>query len=60
MIKLQQKISVTFRSEEGADWFCRVRGYISMMKKNESPVFVSLQKVFEGDPFLHSTAQRTG
>jgi len=60
MMKLQQKISGTFRSEEGADWFCRVRGYISTVKKNELPVFASLLKVFEGDPFIPSAAHRTG
>lgn len=60
MMKLQQKISGTFRSEEGADWFCRVRGYISTVKKNEMPVFASLLKVFEGDPFIPSAAHRTG
>ena len=60
MMKLQQKISGTFRSEEGADWFCRVRGYISTMKKNEMPVFASLLKVFEGDPFIPSAAHRIG
>jgi transposase len=60
MMKLQQKISGTFRSEEGADWFCRIRGYISTVKKNELPVFASLLKVFEGDPFIPSAAHRTG
>jgi len=60
MMKLQQKISGTFRSEEGADWFCRVRGYISTVKKNEMPVFTSLLKVFEGEPFIPSAAHRTG
>lgn len=60
MMKLQQKISGTFRSEDGADWFCRVRGYISTVKKNEMPVFASLLKVFEGDPFIPSAAHRSG
>jgi len=60
MMKLQQKISGTFRSEEGADWFCRIRGYISTVKKNELPVFASLLKVFEGYPFIPSAAHRTG
>ena len=60
MMKLHQKISGTFRSEEGADWFCRVRGYISTVKKNEMPVFASLLKVFEGEPFIPSAAHRTG
>jgi transposase len=56
MMKLQQKISGTFRVEEGADLFCRIRRYISTVKKNEMPVFVSLLKVFEGNPFIHSAA----
>ncbi|MFA5002418.1 MAG: IS66 family transposase [Methanolinea sp.] len=60
MMKLQQKISGTFRSEDGADWFCRVRGYISTVKKNELPVFASLLKVFEGEPFIPAAAHRTG
>ena len=60
MMKLHQKISGTFRSEEGADWFCRVRGHISTVKKNEMPVFASLLKVFEGDPFIPSVAHRSG
>jgi transposase len=59
MMKLQQKISGTFRSEEGADWFCRVRGYISTVKKNETPVFASLLEVFEGEPIIPSAAHRS-
>jgi transposase len=60
MMKLQQKISGTFRSEEGADCFCRIRGYISTVKKNEMPVFASLLKVLEGEPFIPSAAHKTG
>jgi transposase len=60
MMKLQQKISGTFRSEEGADWFCRIRGYISTVKKNELHVFASLLKVFEGEPFIPSVVHKTG
>ncbi|MDI3507742.1 MAG: transposase, partial [Methanomicrobiaceae archaeon] len=32
MMKLKQKISGVFRSEEGATNFCRVRGFISTIK----------------------------
>lgn len=58
MVKLQQKISGTFRSEEGADWFCRVRGYISTLKKNEMPVLASIVDAFEGTPFIPSVVHR--
>ncbi|PKG31891.1 IS66 family transposase [Methanoregula sp.] len=52
MAKLQQKISGTFRSEVGAAAFCRIRGYISTVKKNERPVLDSLAGAFQGTPFI--------
>jgi transposase len=60
MMKLQQKISGSFRSEEGAAGFCRVRGYISTVKKNELPVLASLVEAFKGNPFFPSLAHRSG
>jgi len=56
MIKLQQKISGTFRSEDGATNFCRVRGYISTVKKHNLPVLTSIVKAFKGEPFIPSAA----
>jgi len=56
MIKLQQKISGTFRSEEGAANFCRVRGYISTVKKHNLPVLTSIMRAFKGEPFIPSAA----
>ena len=59
MTKLQQKISGTFRSEEGAANFCRVRGYISTVKKHNLPVMTSLVRAFERAPFMPSAAHRS-
>jgi transposase len=52
MAKLQQKISGTFRSDDGAAAFCRIRGYLSTVKKNEQPVLDSLVGAFQGEPFI--------
>ena len=58
MMKLKQKISGTFRSEEGAVNFCRVRGFISTIKKHDRPVLSELRAVFEGTPFVPTAAHR--
>lgn len=60
MMKVQQKISGTFRSEEGADWFCRIRGYISTVRKNDRPVLASIKDAFEGKPFIPEVALEYG
>ena len=52
MMKVQQKISGNFRSWDGAKIFCRIRGYISTVKKNSSSVIDAIQGVFEGKPFI--------
>jgi hypothetical protein len=60
MAKLQQKISGTFGSEEGAAAFCRIGGHLSTVKKNEQPVLASLVGAFAGMPVVPVCAHRTG
>jgi len=55
MMKVQQKISGTFRSVDGAKTFCRIRGYISTARKNSFSVIDAIQAAFEGNPFTVST-----
>ena len=50
MMKIQQKISGTFRSTEGALSFCRIRGYISTAKKNQRSVINAIQNAISGEP----------
>ncbi len=52
MMKVQQKISGTFRSAEGAAAFCRTRAYISTIRKNGGNVLDALMTVFEGRPMI--------
>jgi transposase len=58
MMKVRLKVSGCFRSEDGADAFCRIRGYISTMRKQGHNVFATLKSVCEGKPvrpILNST-----
>jgi transposase len=50
MMKVQQKVSGGFRSQEGAQAFCRIRGYIASARKQSHPVLFALQQVFLGHP----------
>jgi transposase len=43
MAKLKQKISGCFRSTQGAQFFCRIRGFISTLRKRNLPVFESIK-----------------
>ena len=52
MAKVQQKISGTFRSEHGAKAFCRIRSYISTVKKNSLNVLETIEGIFKGSPFV--------
>jgi hypothetical protein len=51
MIKVQQKISGTFRSAEGATAFCVIRSYLSTMKKQGRSLLAAMTAVFQGTPF---------
>jgi transposase len=50
MVKLKQKISGTFRSESGARMFCRIRGYISTLRKQGLNVLDAFMSLFSGHP----------
>ena len=51
MMKVQQKISGTFRSRHGAGVFARIRGYISTARKNGVNVMEALLGALQGKPF---------
>ncbi len=54
MVKVQQKVSGTFRSEAGAYTFARLRGYLSTLRKQDLPALAALESVFHGHPLVPS------
>jgi transposase len=52
MMKVKQKVSGGFRSQEGADAFNRIRGYISTLRKQGQQVLSALNGVFSGQPIM--------
>ena len=56
MVKVQQKISGCFRTTTGAERFCRIRGYVSTMRKQGLPIFSALAQAISGNPPLPAFA----
>lgn len=52
MTKVKMKISGSFRSQRGAEIFCRVRAYISTANKNSKNVLHVIQGALEERPFI--------
>lgn len=52
MIKIQQKISGTFRTMSGAQTFSRIRSYLSTAQKNRIGAFEALNALYAGFPFI--------
>lgn len=57
MSKLQQKISGCFRTPQGADFFCRVRGYISTLRKQGHDLLSALYSLYSDTPFFPVSAE---
>jgi transposase len=50
MMKLKQKISGCFRSPDGALMFCRIRSYLSTLRKQGVNIWDAIVEIFMGTP----------
>jgi len=57
MSKLQQKISGCFRTENGANIFCRIRGYISTLRKQGFDLLSALLSLWTDAPVIPVPAE---
>jgi transposase len=60
MTKVREKISGCFRTPAGAARFCRIRGYVSTLRKQGLPILASLGQAMVGNPPLPPLTQPAG
>lgn len=58
MVKLQQKISGSWRTFAGAKTFCAIRSYVSTMRKHDADLLAGLRLLFEDSVWLPSAVPR--
>lgn len=51
MMKLKQKISGCFRTDHGAKFFCRIRGFLSTIHKQGLNILNEIFNALQGQPF---------
>ncbi len=56
MIKVQQKVSGCFRTEDGVTMFCRIRSYLSTLRKQGLELLAALEQTLSGHPVLPAFA----
>ncbi len=56
MIKVQQKVSGCFRTEQGVAMFCRIRSYFSTLRKQGIELLAALNQTFAGHTVLPAFA----
>lgn len=57
MLKVKQKVSGCSRSQSHAQYFAKIRGYISTVKKNIQPVLKEIQRSLILNPFIPKLAE---
>jgi transposase len=56
MIKVQQKVSGCFRTEQGVAMFCRIRSYLSTLRKQGIKLLSALDRTLSGHPVFPAFA----
>jgi transposase len=57
MVKLQQKISGSWRTLAGARTYCAIRSYVSTLRKQNEDILGGLRLLFDGNPGYRSRSE---